>query len=104
MQCQLPRRLLVLTCPDSVPGRYATELVVREERAMQLVQDMLLHQRDQSERNGVAAEARLAVRGRSNKLALQASQHTPSVGQHFGSSAISLVSCLNLIPYTNRNP
>ena len=36
---------------------------MREERAMQLVQDMLLHQRDQSERNGVAAEARLAVSG-----------------------------------------
>jgi hypothetical protein len=34
--------------------------VVREERAMRLVQDMLLHQRDQSERNGAAAEARLA--------------------------------------------
>ena len=27
---------------------------------MRLVQDMLLHQRDQSERNGAAAEARLA--------------------------------------------
>ena len=46
---------------STLPCRYATELVVREERAMQLVQDMLLHQRDQSERNGVAAEARLAV-------------------------------------------